>query len=342
LKKVSVIVPCYNEQDYILSFIDDLRSQDYPADHLEFIIADGLSTDGTRDLLAAESSKDNRISVLTNEARTTPHALNLALEKATGEVIVRMDVHAKYPKNYITKLVSKLEADKSIGNVGAVLITSPANDSLVSRGIAKAMSSRIGVGNSKFRTGAAKDVFTDTVPFGCFPKKIFDLVGRFNEKLIRSQDYEFNTRIIKQGYKILLTPDVTVKYYSRNTYKKTCQMFCQYAYSKVLSNREMRTVGTLRQLAPPGFYFIVSGLLALGPIEDTLLTAGLSLLLAYMSFIAAYCVYSCGKRGSLRVSPYMAFAIICMHASYAYGYFKGILDFVILKKDSLQSLAINR
>ena len=79
------------------------------------------------------------------------------------------------------------------------------------------MSSIFGVGNSIFRVQKPKKTtYVDTVPFGGFKREAFSLVGFFNESEPRNEDLEFNYRIRKLGYKILLKPDLWSVYYSRN------------------------------------------------------------------------------------------------------------------------------
>lgn len=343
MKKISVIAPCYNEKDYIQGFIEDLRKQDYPFHLLEFIIADGDSNDGTPDLIKNLTNNDPRFIILRNEMRTAPFALNMAIRKASGDIIIRMDVHASYPSSYIRVLSDKLLSDPKIGNTGAVLITSPSNDDKRSMGIACAMSSPLGVGSAKFRTGITKDTFVDTVPFGCYHKKLFEEIGYFNEKLTRAQDYEFNTRITLAGYKILLTPEVKLTYYARNTFSNLSQMYLQYASSKVFSNKTMGCFGNFRQFVPPVFYTLLAVLYIVSIFQHDVFPLALGITFGYLITLMVLIFQKMVIEKRISVAPYMFFAVICMHASYAYGYLKGIYLYLILNKQGLaKNLKITR
>ena len=101
--------------------------------------------------------------------------------------------------------------------MGGILKTIPKKNTLWARAIALLLSSSFGAGNSAFRTGVEKPTWVDTVFGGCYKKQIFDKVGLFNEKLVRSQDMEFAQRLKKFGAKILLVPDIVAYYYPKDT-----------------------------------------------------------------------------------------------------------------------------
>src|ERR1041384_4998525 len=106
--KVSVIVPCYNEQSTIRYLLDALREQTYPRTDMEVIIADGLSTDGTREAIAAfqRDFPELLVRIVDNTRRSIPSALNRAIEASCGEIILRLDGHSKPYPDYISNCVS--------------------------------------------------------------------------------------------------------------------------------------------------------------------------------------------------------------------------------------------
>src|SRR5687768_13478191 len=163
--RVSVVVPCRNEERFIVPCVENIFSQDYPADRIEVLVADGASTDGTMELLLALSRKYESMKLFENSQRTVPHALNLMIRNASGEVIVRMDAHALYPHNYISALVEalyELQAD----NVGGVWETRPGSDSREAAAIALATSHPLGIGNAAYRLASGGPRKADTVPYG--------------------------------------------------------------------------------------------------------------------------------------------------------------------------------
>ena len=259
---LSVIVPIYQEEKYISKCIDSMLSQDYPKDDLEIILVDGMSKDRTREIVATYTAKYPFIRMIDNPERIAPCAMNRGIKEAKGDVIMRLDAHATYEKNYFSLLVEKLNELPGAENVGALCNTLPVNDSITAQSIAAVLSSSFGMGNSHFRVGADKEMEVDTVPFGCFHRSIFDKVGLYDEELVRNQDDELNARIIKAGGKIYLIPQLVCEYYARDTAKKVYKMFYQYGVFKPLVNKKLGSPATVRQFFP---LFFMLGLLV-GPV----------------------------------------------------------------------------
>ena len=213
--KISIIIPCRNEEKYINKCLDSVINQDYSKEILEVLVIDGMSKDNTKKILEDYSHRYHFIRYLENPKKITPCALNIGIKNAKGEIIIRMDAHAKYEKYYISKCVKYLN-EYNVDNVGGNMITLPIEDTLIGRSIVKVLTSKFGVGNSAFRTGSKEPKFVDTVFGGCYRKEVFDKIGLFNENLSSSQDMEFNLRLIRSGGKILLVPDILSYYYTRS------------------------------------------------------------------------------------------------------------------------------
>lgn len=215
LPLVSIIISCRNEERFIADCLDSFIVQNYPKDELEVLVVDGMSEDNTRKIIKDYSSKYKFIKLIDNLNKLTPFAVNLGIKNSKGEIIFLAGAHAKYSSDLILKLVkniNKYEADV----VGGVLKTLPKENTLWARAIALSLSSSFGAGNSAFRTGVEKPTWADTVFAGCYKKSVFERVGLFNEKLIRSQDMEFAQRMKKAGIKVLLIPDVVAYYYPKD------------------------------------------------------------------------------------------------------------------------------
>lgn len=214
--QVSIIITCRNEEKFIAGCLDSFLGQDYPKEKVEILVVDGYSEDGTRKILEDYSKKNKTIKVINNPNKVTPFAFNLGIRNSIGEVIFLAGAHAKYDKNYISKCVKYLQ-EHNAEVVGGVLKTVPKSNTLWAKAIAFSLSSSFGAGNSAFRVGVNKPTFVDTVFGGGYKREVFDKVGLFNEKLVRSQDMEFAQRMKKSGIKILLVPDMVAYYYPKDT-----------------------------------------------------------------------------------------------------------------------------
>ena len=212
---VTLIIPCRNEAKFIGPCLESVIQNDFPKEEIEILVIDGMSEDGTRDIVEQYGLRDDRIRLLNNPAKITPCALNIGIAQAAGDVIIRMDAHATYSKDYIRKCAKAL-IEMCADNVGGIMNAQPQRDSLVGRAIVMCLSHRFGVGNSYFRIHGNQRRWVDTVFGGCYRRDVFERVGLFNESLVRGQDMEFNLRLKKAGGKILLLPDVASTYYARS------------------------------------------------------------------------------------------------------------------------------
>ncbi len=215
---ISIIVPCRNEAATIAACLESLAANDYPKDRLECLVVDGGSTDGTPELIQDLSRRHPWIQLLRNPDRITPVSLNIGIRRAAGEVILRIDAHATYPADYISRCVRSLD-EFGADNVGGIIRTVPGGGGPIARAIARSLSHPFGIGNSWFRVGVPEPREADTVPFGCFRRSVFDRVGLFDERLSRSQDMEFNLRLRRAKGRIVLVPRIVSNYISRSTLK---------------------------------------------------------------------------------------------------------------------------
>ncbi|HOI91875.1 MAG TPA: glycosyltransferase family 2 protein [Candidatus Rifleibacterium sp.] len=330
-KRVTVIIPCRNEKKFIKPLLESVNKMDYPSNKLEVIVVDGMSDDGTREIVADYAKRYSNIKILDNPAKVVPHALNAAIAVASGDVIIRMDVHALYPSDYISVLVDAL-AKTGGDNVGACCETLPASDSLIATAIALAGSHPFGVGNSTFRllNESSEPVLVDTVPFGCFPKEVFKRFGLFDEELIRNQDNEFNERILKNGGKIFLIPSLKIKYFARENYTKLWKMFYQYGYFGPLVDLKLGKRTRPRRYIPSIFVLSLILPFLLGFFRPSLrkLSCVAFLLHAFVNSIVSSLISI--RQRNLRLIPYLLCAFLVSHLSYGVGYLRGYFDFVLI------------
>jgi glycosyltransferase involved in cell wall biosynthesis len=250
--KISIIIPCRNEEKYISQCIDSLLDNSYPKNLIEIIIIDGMSEDNTREIIKKYIEKYPFIKLINNSKKIVPTALNIGIKKAIGDIIIRIDVHSTYTPNYIKRLVLWSKKSKA-DNVGGICITKPGAETESAKAIALALSHPFGVGNPYFRIGTKEPKYVDTVPFGCYKREVFDKIGLFDEDLVRNQDDEFNLRLIKNGGKILLVPDIISYYHARDSIYKLWKMYFQYGHFKPLVVKKVGGVLTWRQIIPPSF-----------------------------------------------------------------------------------------
>jgi glycosyltransferase involved in cell wall biosynthesis len=243
---VSCVIPVRNERHAIAAAVRSCLEQRYDG-AIEVIVADGMSSDGTREVIAQLAAADPRVRMVDNPARVTPAALNAAIAASSGEVVVRCDAHAVLPPGYVATAVATLERTGA-ANVGG--IQHAVGDDVTSRAIAMAMTSPIGVGDARFRRGGdARPV--DTVYLGVFRRDAVDAVGGFDETLVRNQDYELNYRLRTSGGIVWFDPDLVVDYRPRGSLGSLWRQYLEYGKGKRVMLRLHPRSLRWRQLAPP-------------------------------------------------------------------------------------------
>jgi len=252
-KQISLIIPCYNEQASIGLLLEAIHRQTYRLDKIEIIVADGMSDDGTRDVIAAfaETHPLPHIRVIDNTKRIIPAAINQAIFAAQGEIIIRLDAHSIPAKDYIEQCQVALE-ETGAANVGGRWEIEPGGKGWAARGIAAATSHLLGAGGARYRIGGqAGEV--ETVPFGAFKRDWLNKVGPFDETLLTNEDYEYNVRIRQAGGIVWFDPSIQSVYLARSSFAELARQYSRYGYWKAQMLR--RYPGTLlpRQAIPPLF-----------------------------------------------------------------------------------------
>jgi len=326
--KVSVIIPCKNEEQYIEKCIESVLKNNYK--DIKVIVCDGKSTDNTQDIVRRLEAIHPQVKLLINERETTPFALNLGIKSINSDVYLILGAHAELALDHIENAVQLLNKKYEVGCVGGILENVYSDDT--SEAIGMAMSSRFGVGDAKFRTGA-KDGYVDTVAFGAYRKEVFEKIGYFDDELTRNQDDEFNYRLTQSGFKIYFSNSIRSKYYVRGSFEKLFKQYYQYGYWKVLVNKKHNTITTIRQLIPLFFvlFLIFGGGLAF--LSKFVMSTFVIVLLLYF-LLGGFSAVNQAK-GILKTGKVLL-AFFILHISYGIGYLIGLFDFFILNKNSTQ------
>ena len=327
---LSVIVPIYNEEKYIAKCIDSILEQDFPKDELEIILADGMSQDCTREIVAKYTAKYPFISLIDNPKRIAPWAMNLALKEAKGDVIMRLDAHAIYEKNYFSALVRALKVYDA-DNVGAVCRTDVLNKTPKTLAIREVLSNKFGVGNSTFRTGISGVQEVETVPFGCWKREVFEKYGMYDVRLVRNQDIELNKRIIRGGGRIVIVPDTYCTYFARENYHELAKN--NYGNGKwniltVYYTKEMRSL-SVRHFVPLAFVLSLIVPILVGVFWwPTLCVSVLALCVYLLALGSVSAKLAVSKRLSFF---YLLASFSVLHISYGWGSLVGILKLLFTK-----------
>ncbi|MQA98280.1 MAG: glycosyltransferase [Streptosporangiales bacterium] len=243
---VSVIMPVLNEERHLANAVRHVLEQDYPGE-LEVVLAVGPSRDRTEEVAAKLSVEDPRVTVVANPTGRTPAALNAAIAASRHPIVARIDGHAMMPGDYLRVAVETLQ-QTGADNVGGIMAAEGVTP--FEQAVARAMTSKIGVGNARFHTGGAAGP-AETVYLGVFRRTALDRVGGYDDAFLRAQDWEMNHRIRTTGGEVWFQPRMRVSYRPRPNVRALARQYFHYGrWRRVVARLHKGTIN-LRYLAPP-------------------------------------------------------------------------------------------
>jgi glycosyltransferase involved in cell wall biosynthesis len=358
---VSVIIPCRNEAACIESCLSSALMQEMPDGGCEIVVADGMSKDGTREILARMEREANAQSprsgvpilrLVDNPGLVASCGLNAAIGVARGDIIVRMDAHSEYARDYIVQCVSALESTGA-DNVGGPARTKA--HSYIENAVAAAYHSPFSVGGARFHNVNYEGP-VDTVTYGCWRRETFNKFGYFDEKLVRNQDDEHNLRIIRGRGKIWQSPKIKSWYRPRGSLSALFKQYLQYGYWKVRVIQKHKLPASWRHLVPGGFVLVLLLLFLLSafgcmfslPIlgfhfsfQGSFLTFYSLLLLALILSLYGLCILAASgitaAKTQWKLLPVLPLVFACYHFGYGWGFLKGLADFVLLRRNAAEA-----
>lgn len=326
---VAVIVPCRNEAKALPTFLDSLTSQDLHGLKVEIIVADGCSTDSTREVLNRFAARVPFVQIIENPQQIVSTGLNMAIRLARAPVIMRMDVHTSYAPDYIWQCVKCLEAIGA-GNVGGAARTK-LNEKPICRAFAAAYRSRFACGGALFHD-ADYEGEVDTVPYGCWRKQTLEEVGLFDETLVRNQDDELNLRLRNAGMTIWQSAAIVSWYQPRTSLVPLFRQYLQYGFWKVAVIRKHGRPASWRHLIPGTFVLtcillaVAAGVgwaIGLPVVVSTSLTLSATLAVLYLAacvIASASCLHDAGWAAVMLPAIFATY-----HLSYGIGFLLGTL-----------------
>lgn len=322
---VSVIAPCRNEREHVVAFCDAVAAQQLPPGvALEVLIADGRSTDGTRDKILRRCTDDARFAMVDNPGRIVSTGLNLCLQRARGQVIARMDLHTRYDEDYLAECLAAL-ARTGADNVGGPWLAE--GEGATQDAIAAAFQSRWVVGGARSRD-LDHEGPVDTVYLGCWPRATFERFGGFDESLVRNQDDEHNLRIVRGGGQVWQSARIVSTYRPRETLQQLFRQQLQYGYWKPFVMRKHGQPAAARQLVPAVFIALMA-LLAVAGLALPAARSGVVVLGNLYAVYVLVCSFLIARATDLSLLPRLPFVIGTIHLGYGLGTLRGWYDVLV-------------
>ena len=316
---VSVIIPMRNEEQHIRLCLQSVVDQDYPKHLMEVLVLDGMSEDLSGEVVEEFARAYPFIRLLRNPKRSTAAALNKGIALSKGQVIIRMDAHCLFSRDYVRRCIEVLE-ETGAENVGGYVI--PLGTNFMQKTIALSMGSSFGIGSGRFRY-KKKGIFVDTVSFGAYRRTIFDHIGFYDENAFYSEDDELNYRITKSGGKIFLSPKIQSRYYPRASLSALWRQYYNYGRGKVRTIKKHGAPASWRHLVPPAFVMSIMTSLILSAMHSLFWWTTIAICGIYlMSAIIVSAITS--LREGWMYLPVLPVAFATLHISYGIGFISGV------------------
>jgi glycosyltransferase involved in cell wall biosynthesis len=188
---VTVVVPAFNEEEYIRRCLDSLLNSCYPANDLEIIVVDNGSTDKTREI-----TRECGVEVLSKQEGKVGAVRNFGAGAAKGEVLVFVDADCVVDEMWLTRGVECLMDNENYVFGGQYLIRPEAS----------------WLERYWILSDDEQSVHQTTLVGGAIfiRNEHFNAVGGFNEKLSAGEDSDLTERLRSSGYTVEINPSLSV------------------------------------------------------------------------------------------------------------------------------------
>jgi succinoglycan biosynthesis protein ExoA len=318
---IAVVIPCRNEARSIGPLLDALAIQTVAP--TEILIVDDQSTDASVAVIG-QWQRDHPtmpVRLVQGPGRGPGPALNVGIAATTMDVVVRLDGHCVPDEDYIEQSVRVL-ADARVGVAGGGWRVRAGAETPTARAIALVVSHPLGSGGARYRhpdSPGPASMSVETVPFGAFPRALWERLGGFDESLSANQDFDFNYRARVAGFDVILDRRIKATYVARPTLAALWRQYVRYGFWKFrMLRKDARAIQWRQVPAALVLPWVLATIVAfaLWPSRATGLAAGLypAVLLAGAFHLAV--------RGAGVAQALVALATV--HLGWSAGFWRGV------------------
>jgi succinoglycan biosynthesis protein ExoA len=259
---ISVVVPVRNEARHLAGTLGQLLTQDYDPERFEVLVADGRSTDATREVVRALQTRHTNLYLLDNPQKLSSAGRNRAIENARGDIVVIVDGHCELPgANYLHDLAGAF-ARSGAASVGRPQPLDVSRATPLQRAIALARASWLGHNPSSHIYSRREEFVPPDSVAVAYQRDVFDTIGLFDESFDACEDVEFNHRLGRAGFNCYFAPLTCVLYHPRASLGGLYRQMVRYGRGRVRLFRKHRETLSLACLAPAA---LIAGIV-LGPL----------------------------------------------------------------------------
>jgi len=317
---VSVVVPARNEHTAIGRCLESILRNSYPLDNLEVVVVDGMSDDGTRDIVQGYARSYPQVKLVDNPRLITPVAFNIGIEFASGDVIAIFGAHSYMEYDFLLEAVRTLAEHPEVDCVGGV--AEATGKSSWEEAVKAAFNSPFSTGSSKY---SEKEGYVTTVVYGVCRRDVFAKYGLFDERFVRAQDYEFNLRIVRAGGKLYQNPAIRSYYRPRSSPGRLFEQYFQYGEWKVQVLVKHHTL-SIKNFIPPLYFSVLLVSILLSLVDHMFLYCSFFLMAGYILGLIPIAMLARRRNGGMGNLFLIAIVLFFIHAGFSLGFYKGAID----------------
>jgi len=221
---ITIVMPVRNEARFIRETLGQLLDQDYPADCFEIIVADGMSDDGTPEIVTELGRRFPQLKLVPNPKRLSSAGRNLGFQHGRGDYFLVVDGHCFIPTSNLFKHLVDCFRDSGADCLGRPQPQDPPGLTPFQRAVALARGSRLGHGGDSLIYGEFEGFASPVSNGAAYTRRVFEVVGYLDEEFDAAEDVEFNYRVEQSGLLCYTSHRLTVRYYPRENLQG---LFCQ-------------------------------------------------------------------------------------------------------------------
>ena len=317
-------MPVRNEERFIGDTLGQLLRQDYPPHRFEVIVVDGMSTDSTRERVAAAAQLHPAVRLVENPRRLSSSGRNIGFRSGRGEIFVVVDGHCYIEGDRLFRSIVQCFESSQAHCLGRPQPLDPPRITTFQRAVALARASRIGHSRCSHIYSHTEGYVSPVSVGAVYKREVFERIGYVDEDFDACEDVEFNYRLEKAGLRCYIHPSLRVRYYPRESLSGLFFQMARYGEGRLKLASKHREMVTFEMLVPLA--------LVLGPVVLLLLSLWAPFALHVLFALGAgYVLLVLGEsvrlgiRNGLAFLPFLPAALAAIHFGLGYGLLRGAL-----------------
>ncbi len=248
-RRIIVAIPALNEAGFIADCLTSLGLDAPEMAQVVFVVADGGSSDATREIIADLARTRPNLHLIDNPARLQSAGVNAVARSALAEgrdMLVRCDAHALYPGGFVLDLAACLEASEA---ASVVVAMDAAGKTCFAKAAAWIVDTPLGSGGASHR-GGRQSRYVDHGHHAAFDLALFREIGGYDPEFSHNEDAEFDRRLGAKGGRIWLDADVRLTYFMRDTPQGLARQYYNYGRGRMRTLMKHGDRPRLRQMLP--------------------------------------------------------------------------------------------